>query len=265
MKVYINECSIVGQASNEIEAMDILFNLASVIAKTRDISFERKAYRTNTLGNKAITGNLTVKEVLVSSSNKAHVADERQRKLVIEVLLKKPYAEYSHISDQDSITDSTGNCLKKSCFDAAATSIGSPLTVSAKNCLAYQMTSIDVNSSIYGKKTILNVSDELSLKSIKWIFEHNPKHKITEYQVAGERVSVMDLSVAEAQLALNNGIKINSKVYSYFNNSWYQFHCHQGNAYHGFKIELEENKPEHMKALSVFKSLNHGAYGQVIL
>ncbi|TWD34357.1 hypothetical protein FBY13_114156 [Pantoea sp. SJZ147] len=66
------------------------------------------------------------------------------------------------------------------------------------------------------------------------VFEHNLKHRVKEYRAAGELVRVMDLSPADAQLALSNGIKVNANIYSYFNSSWYQFHCHQGNIYHGF-------------------------------
>ena len=69
------------------------------------------------------------------------------------------------------------------------------------------------------RETVLNVVDDSSLDSILWVFEHNPKHKVKEYRAAGELVSVMDLSPADAQLALSNGIKINARVYSYFNGS----------------------------------------------
>lgn len=263
MKVFINDLSIIGQASNESEAMDILFHLAIVVARTRDISFGKKAYRTRTLGDKIITGSSTVKEVLVASSNRGGALDERQRKLAIEVFLKQPYSENYHSRENDAITDSSGNCLKESCFDSAASCIGSPLTVSAKNCQAYGLPSTSIHSSIWGVKTVLNVTDEIGLSGLMWTFENNPKHKMKEYRAAGELVSIMDLSATDAQLALNNGIKINSKIYSYFNNSWYQFHCHHGNNYHGFKVELEENNPEHMKALSILNNLTHTPYGQI--
>lgn len=265
MKVFINDLSIVEQASDETEAMHILFNLASVVARTRYISFEQKAYRTRTLGDKLITKSATVKDVLVASSKRAWATDERQRKLAIEVFLKKPHAENYHTESYHSITDTAGNCLKDSCFDSAASSIGSPLTVSAINCCAYGLPSIEIHSSISGPKTVLNVIDEASLASILWVFEHNPKHKMKEYRAAGELVSVMDLSAVDAQLALNNGIKVNSKVYSCFNGSWYQFHCHKENKYHGFKIELEENKTEHMAALVAYSSFEGTSYGQVFL
>lgn len=66
------------------------------------------------------------------------------------------------------------------------------------------------------------------------MFEHNLKHRVKEYPAAGELVRVMDLSPADAQLASSNGIKVNANIHSYFNGSWYHFHCHQGNIYHGF-------------------------------
>lgn len=50
MKVFINELSIVGQATNQDDAMHILSELAALAARARNISFGNKAYRTRTLG-----------------------------------------------------------------------------------------------------------------------------------------------------------------------------------------------------------------------
>lgn len=265
MKVYINELSLVGQASDNDEAMLILFDLASAVAKTRGISFEQKAYRSRTLGDKLVTGDTTVKEVLFSSSSKALVKDERERKFILEVLLKKPYSESNHVGECDTIVDVAGACLKESCFDGAVSCIGSPLTVSAQKCDSYTLSSVQIFSSIWGEKTVLNVTDESGLAEVVWVFEHNPKHRTVAYNASGESVSVMDLSEADAQIALSNGIMVDSRVYSYFNGSWYQFHCHDGNKYHGFKIELEQNNVEHMKARNISRSLNDLPYGQVFL
>lgn len=263
MKVFINDLSITGQASNEVEAMDVLSCLAMVAARTKSIGFGNKAYRTRSLGNKVITGNMTVREVLVASSARARTTDELQRKLAIEVFLKQPYVDNCHLEVHDTINDSVGNCLKDSCFDGAAASVGAPLTVSARNCPSYNLPAISVFSSIWGHKNVINVTDEISLSNVSWVFEHNAKHRLKEYRARGELVSVMDLSLADAQVALSNGIKVNARIYSYFNESWYQFHCHQGNIYHGFKVQLEENKPDHMKALAISESLAHAPYGQI--
>lgn len=265
MKVFINELSIVGQATDQNDAMHILSDLAALAARARDISFGNKAYRTRTLGNRVITGNLSVKQVLVASSERGRAIDERQRKLAIEVFLKQPYAEKFHAEHHDTVNDVAGTCLKDSCFDDAASSVGSALTISARKCDFYRFSSTTIFSSISGEKTVLNVVDEDGLAGIVWVFEHNPKHKIKEYRAAGELVSIMDLNPVDAQFALNNGIKINARVYSYFNGSWYQFHCHLGNVYHGFKIELEQNKPDHMMALAISKSLGHAPYGQIFV
>lgn len=265
MKVFINELSIVGQATNEDDAMSILSDMAALVAQAKNISLGNKAYRTQTLGDMMITSNLSVKELLVASSNKGRAIDERQRKLAIEVFLKQPFAKSSHTEPNDTINDCTGTCLKNSCFDNAASSVGAPLVISARNGHSYIYPSIIIHSSLYGNKTVLNVIDKHNLDSIIWVFEHNPKHKEKEYSVAGESVSIMDLSSTDAQLALTNGIKVNTKVYSNFNDSWYQFHCHHDNIYHGFKIKLEANNPEHMAALNVFNSLKCTQYGQIFL
>lgn len=265
MKVYINELSLVGQAGDNDEAMLILFNLASAVAKTRGISFEQKAYRSRTLGDRLVTGGATVKEVLFSSSSKALIKDERQRKFILEVLLKKPYSESNHVGEHDTIVDGSGSCLKETCFDGAASCVGSPLTISAQKCDSYKIASTQIYSSIWGEKTVLNVTDDSGLGEVFWIFEHNPKHRLTAYSASGESISAMDLCAAEAQIALSNGIMIDSRVYSYFNGDWYQFHCHDSNKFHGFKISLEENNVEHMKARNISQSLGDLPYGQVFL
>lgn len=265
MKVFINDLSIIGQASNEKDAMDILTNLATVVIRSKCISFKNTAYRTKTLADRVITGTSTVKDVLISSSTKRSAVDERQRKLALEVFLKQPFVTDYHIKTKDSIVDNVGNCLKGSCFDEASTTVGLPLAVSAKNCPNYLSSSILIHSSISGTKTVLNVIDENCLAGVFWKFEQNRKHKIQEYRAAGEIVSEMNLSNSDAQLALNNGIKVNSRVYSYFNNEWYQFHCHHDNLYHGFRIELEKNNPDHMRALAISNSLNNTPYGQIFL
>lgn len=263
MKVYINELSLVGQADDNDEAMLILFNLASAVAKTRGISFEQKAYRSRTLGEKLVTGAATVKEVLFSSSSKALIKDERQRKFILEVLLKKPYSESNHVGEHDTIMDGDGACLKFTCFDGAASCVGSPLTVSAQKCDSYKIASTHIYSSIWGKKKVLNVTDEAGLAEVVWVFEHNPKHRSTSYNTSGESISAMDLCAADAQIALSNGIMVDSRVYSYFNGEWYQFHRHEGNKYHGFKVDLEENNVEHMKARNVSRTLDDVPYGQI--
>lgn len=263
MKVYINERSIVGQAADDNEAMNILLDLAMLVANSRELACERKAYRTLDLGDKLITSERSIKQLLIDSSNKARALDERQRKIVIEVLLKRPYSERVHGDAEDYIHCAAGECLKNSCFDDAASSVGSPLTFSAKKCPPYEVPSLTVTSSKWGKKKVMNVFDDVGLSNITWIFEHNPKHKNKVYTNAGEVVSIMDLSGDEAQRALSNGIKVGARVYSYHNESWYQFHCHQNNNFHGFKVKLADNNPEHQKAVSIFSSLGHKPYGQV--
>jgi hypothetical protein len=264
MKVYINELSIIGQAIDEDDAIDIIFNLAAVVSKTKDISCGKKAYRSKSLGDKFILKQSTIKEILIASSKRSQPKDERQRKLAIEVFLKQPFAENCHTENHHTITDDSGCCLKNSCFDAAASSIGSPLTISARGCPAYQSTTINIKSSIVGQqKIVLNVTNDQDLDALIWKFEHNPKHKTNQVTMCGEHISAMDLSKEDAKLALNNGIQINKKIYSYFNDHWYQFHCHHANFYHGFKIELEENRPEHMRALKIYSELESLQYGQI--
>lgn len=263
MKVFINDRSIVGQAADLDDAMGILSSLAALVVRSNNVSFRKCAYRTRALADRAILGDLSVRQVLIESVSRARAIDERQRKLAIGVFLRQPFAESIHTRPADSIIDDSGDCLKETCFDNAASSIGSPLAISAGGCNSYKDPELVINSSIYGRKTVLNVSDERALGKLLWVFEHNPKHRLQEYQAAGEEVSVMDLSPDDAQLALSMGIKVNSRVYSNFGGGWYQFHCHEGNLYHGFKVKLKQNNPDHEVAFRLWRQVGVDFHGQV--
>jgi hypothetical protein len=255
MKVFINERSIDRQAKDRQEALFILSNLAKVISKSKTIAYEGKSFRTRCFSSREIVEGVTVKSVLEQAVARQSPADEVARKFTLLTLLSRPYTVDRHLGDNDTINDSSGNCLKKSCFDDAAESISGSLVISATNHPTYDSNQIAFSSSLYGDVVSANIHTEEMLDTITWIFEHNPKHGAKPREVAGIKISEMSLTHEQAQSTLSNGIKIKSKVYGHFGDNWYQFHCHHANKYHGFKVSLNNNIPEHRTAFDKMAAL----------
>lgn len=263
MKVYINERSIDKQAETLDEAIEILSQLAKTVVQSRGIAYESKAYRTRCFSDRLIMPDLSVKEVLVKSSEIKSAADEVARKLTLETLLKRPFTEPRHTGELDEIKCSKQECLKDSCIDDAAESLSGSLLISAIKNPRHSYTSISYTSSIYGHKTSINLWNEEMLHAITWKYEHNEKHHTQARILNGEEASEMDLNLLQAQKTLTNGVKVNNRIYGYCNGSWYQFNRHTNNNYHGFKIALKSNFPDHDIASKLLAALNYNECGQV--
>jgi len=266
MKVYINERSIDRQANSHQEAMSILSALAKIVSNSRAIAFEGKAFRTKCFSQREIIEGVTVKSVLVEAVAKQSLADELARKLTLQTLMARPFAESRHLREDDVINDVEGSCLKNSCFDDASESKSGSLLISALNGPNYNCQSFSYVSSLFGAGLSYNVGSDDMLAALTWVFEHNPKHGTKPRKIAGVTISEMDLTSEQAQIALSNGIKVNEKIYGFFNDHWYQFHCHHANKYHGFKITMVERYPEHMAALNKMAALEYKSdCGQVFV
>ncbi|MEE4100489.1 hypothetical protein [Pseudomonas viridiflava] len=266
MKVYINERSIDRQAKDHQEAMSILTTLAKVVSKSKSIALENKSFRTKCFLDREIINGVTVKSVLVKAVARQSASEELARKFTLMTLMSRPHTEDRHLGVDDTIHDETGACLKSSCFDDSAESISGSLMISAENNHAYIDERISYRSSIYGLITSHNIYNEEMLDNLTWLFEHNPKHGSKPRQVAGVIISEMNLPHEKAQKTLTNGLKINSKIYGFVDGSWYQYHCHHTNKYHGFKVTLSENDPDHCLVLKKMTALGFkNDCGQVFL
>lgn len=266
MKVYINERSIDRQAKDHHEAMSILTTLAKVVSKSKSIAFESKSFRTKCFLDKEIINGVTVKSVLVQAVAKQSASEELARKFTLLTLMSRPHTEDRHLDENDTIHDEVGTCLKSSCFDDAAESISGSLMISAINSHKYTGERISYSSSLYGNITSYNIHTEEMLNTLTWVFEHNPKHGTKPRQVAGVKISEMNLSHEQAQKTLTNGLKVNAKIYGFVDGSWYQYHCHHANKYHGFKVTLSENDPDHCLVLKKMTALGFkNDCGQVFL
>ena len=67
------------------------------------------------------------------------------------------------------------------------------------------------------------------------IYEPNPKHHGKAYMRADMVVSPMDLSVDDAQEALDEAIEVEGRLFAKVGNAYYEFRKHQDNCYHGYR------------------------------
>lgn len=266
MKVYLNERSICGQAADPDNAMVILSQLAKLVVKSQPIASEGKSYRTRCFEAREITPGISVREILTSSVIAQTLKFKTERNAVLQILMRRPFTEDRHIAATDSISSANGECLKSSCIDDAAGSLSGSMLLSASGSPCSNDDIIHYTSSIYGKGASLNLCSEESLENRTWRFEHNAKHRSTPRKSDGEDISEMDLTQEQAQRTLSNGIMVKSRVYGYCDGSWYQFHCHTNNIYHGFKINLETNNTAHNTAHEKLTAIGLGFNcGQVFI
>ncbi|MDD2109462.1 hypothetical protein [Pseudomonas asiatica] len=266
MKVFLNERSINAQAKSPDEAMNILSTLTKLVIKSRPIAYEGKSYRTRAFGLKEIIEGVSVQELLTDSVKYPQLHLRNERGLILQALMLRPFTEDRHNSASEHILSQDGLCLKGSCLDDASESITGSLLLSAQGEPEHQYDRLRFTSSIYGEKHSFNVTEEESLAKLTWIFEHNPKHKSTPTKSDGEDIAEMDLTPQQAQKTLSNGVMVKSRVYGHHDGSWYQFHCHSGNKFHGFKIKLASNNPAHNTAKGMFDSLKYKAdCGQIFV
>src|SRR3990167_316315 len=258
MKVYLNERSICAQAADPDNAMIILSRLAKLVVKSQSIASEGKSYRTRCFETREITPGISIREILTSSVLAQTLKFKTERNAVLQILMRRPFTENRHNAATDSISSADGECLKSSCLDDAAGSLSGSMLLSATGCPYNKNDLIHYSSSIYGGGVSLNLYSEEALEDRTWKFEHNKKHRSTSRKSDGEDISEMDLTPEQAQRTLSNGVMIKSRVYGYCDGSWYQFHCHASNTYHGFKINLETNDTAHNAAQEKLTSIGLG-------
>lgn len=263
MRLFINDTSIVSQADSYESAKTILKNMLLTFIEAKSLASEKKGYITKNLKDKNITPSLTIQEIVYKLDKR--IAEEAKLKaLMIEVLMKRPFVTNYHINEVDRIFDDQNNSLKESCFDDASGSNCGSLVVSAINYHYSNNEIIQVNSTIFGIKKIMNISSIHGVKMLERIYEYNEKHQSETRFLNGEEASAMDLNPAEAQIALTNGILIGKRVYSFHRGTWYQFHPHRENVFHGFKLKcLAENNTDHSLANSLFSTFLGLEQGQV--
>jgi len=260
MKVYINDCSLIGQANNIHQAIAIATELAQTFSLSKEFSCSKKGAISPELKNKPIMGNISLIDFLNTLDRK--ITEQREaRELIIQIFCTKPHYKNKH-DDLNFITDTNGNCLKGTCFDSAAISKCGALIVSAKNPI-YSQHDIEVVSSISGRRKLMNISTTQEAHKIRWVYEPNIKHSKKPKNIGKHTISAMDLDLIDAQKALTNGVYIKSKVISYYKQSWYCFPKHRLSYFHGYKVDFQQNNSFHTSVKNILSKVNYEQRGQI--
>lgn len=264
MKLYLNECSIIGQATDKSDALKLFEDFLTTFSSAKKISHENKGYVSKGIFSKIIYGEITVKEFFVSTIDGKSPSEVKLRQLALQVLFNKPRLEpeVSHNCESDTLSINSDD-VKGTSFEDAVTSKCGALIVSMKKCKAFEQESLIIISSKLPQKKTINICDEDQLRSISWTYEPNEKHKRTETMVGGKISSPMTLNIAESQHVLTNGVLLDNIVYGHLDGRWYKFHCHEKNKFHGFEYTLENNVVNDAKAKRLFDSLNYERRGQI--
>jgi len=259
MKVYINDCSFQGQASNKDEAIDILFEVAQAFYKCKAICCQNKSAIHAEIKNKPIWGNVSIVDLL----NQMQGYDANKKRAILEVLCKSPhYNSNKHVLPH-FVQDESGKDISHTCFDSAAVSKCGAIVVSARKSQGFTEDSLLVNSSISGSRKIINVNSPNTADLLRWIYEPNIKHSAKPKDLGKFIISEMDLSPTEAQRVLTNGVYISRKVIAHNNGEWYCFPMHLKDRFHGYKITIKGNLKIHTEAQKILQALNYAPRGQI--
>jgi len=265
MELYINENSITGQASNREEALILLEELFTTFSAAKNIAKDRKGYLVKDLSQRFILKDVTIQNFLQKEINETNPIERKFRTFALGVLFNKPRMDPTavHFDEKDSLVSEESLCLKNTCFDHASSSKCSAMVISMMNNEKYTHKTILIESSIYGKKKVLNITNSKVLFENTWIYEHHTKHARNATLNGSKIASPMTLNQSEAETALLNGILINRRVYSFYKNKWYKFHCQENNKFHGFEFTPEQNNIDDELANSILHSLNFQPHGQI--
>lgn len=265
MELYINECSVIGQANDREDALNLLQHLLTTFSDAKKIAHDKKGYISREIYTKVLYQGITVKEFLQDEINESDPIESKFRKLAVEVLFMKPRMDpnTAHSADTETLEDKVGACFKNTCFDHAAASKCSALVISMKQNQSYTNNYIEIRSSKFGTKKILNISDVAMLNNLTWVYEHHTKHGNKAVMNGNKVASPMTLNQTEAEDALLNGILINKRVYSCYNEKWYKFHCQENNKFHGFEFSPVKNSPDDELAVKTLSDLKFAPHGQI--
>ncbi|BEN24895.1 MULTISPECIES: hypothetical protein [Serratia] len=260
MKLYINDCSFQGQAKSKDEAVDILMELAKAFHFCKTFACPKKSSINEEMKNKKIWGDKTIIELFHEMKG---VKDSQKKQAILQVFCSRPHYNSKKHTGANTIKSSVGDDLKGTCFDSAAISKCGAIVVSASKSENYSENTIEVVSSISGQRKIINVCEYDDAKNLKWIYEANPKHGKKPKDVGRFIISQMDLSDEDAQAALTNGVYINKKVISKYNDRWYCFPYHSKPYYHGYMIEFKSNEKIHGEVIRILERVSFEKRGQI--
>jgi hypothetical protein len=262
MKIFINERSFPERADNEDDVANALEILVRMSEGAKKLCNNHPFKRHRDLKSKEVMPGLSLSEFIISLDKSRDPKKRNLKSLFLRLFSNGPFLEGNHVDD--SIVDTDGTCFKNSCFDDAAASETGAAVMSAGGSSANLY--IDIISSKYGKRKILNLTSTNQISEMTWIYQANPKHEIAkDRSVCGEVYSAMTLSEAEAQKLLTNGFKCGKSVFNKAGDQWFKFHCHEKNLYHGFPINVRTPYRDYNSACQIFDVIGKNNEGQIFL
>jgi hypothetical protein len=263
MRVFLNERSFPEKSSEPENVFATLSELTYISGLAKKISNNQHVRRSRELKNREVISGTSLVEYIISLGNHPDPKKRNFKSLFLELFAKGPFISTVH-EDADSVVDVNNQCLKNSCFDEASSCRTGAAVISVEASDAPMGDFISIESSIFGRRKILNITTLEQINRLFWVYQSNEKHDIPkDVIVNGEAHSAMLLSDMEAQSLLSNGIMIGKCIFNKIGEQWYKFHCHEKNIYHGFPIVVKTPYKEFSAARILFEEILSNSDGQL--
>lgn len=248
MDMYINDLSFQGQFKDFEEAVEAFEQLALTINSSKIIRGLTPIRRSKELKNVQVCENKSVHEFLLWLHDKSKISPKHRDVLaaVLNNIVKGPFVDMSALDAalKDLIAPCTKN-IENSLIHAALSERYSsfPAVASITKSKGYDCNEILLEA--FDRK-VLNLFSEDCVIPLNRDYEVNVKHEIKNSKIVnGKMHTKMDLTPEEAQSVLEQGIYLQSKnaIFTFYNDTWYQFPAHVDCKYHGFPIGNPTNNP----------------------
>jgi hypothetical protein len=177
MKVFLNERSIPERAADPEEVYSALSKLINIAGAVRKVSNNRQIQRHRDLKDKEVLVDKSLLQYIIELGSNTDPNKRKLKALFLELFAKAPFLTGFH-NDEQSISNLNGECLKNSCFDDASACRTGAAVISAQVLGNPQDTFLIVESSVFGRRKILNIATIEQLEGILWIYESNEKHDL---------------------------------------------------------------------------------------
>jgi hypothetical protein len=263
MKAFLNEQSFPERSNQPDEIFSILYKLTQIAGIVKKIANNQNIRRSRDLKNREVLVGKTLGQFIIELDKHSDPNRRKVKQLFLEIFSKAPFLSGAHAEDQE-ILDEKGKCLKFSCFDDASACRTGAAVISVEAPQSSTSPYVLIDSSVFGRRKILNIDCIQQAEQLLWVYKNNDKHDIPkDFLVNGEVHSAMHLSEVDAQQVLTNGVKIGRCIFNRVGEQWYKFHCHEKNVYHGFPIAIKTPYKEFSAARILFEEITSNEDGQL--
>lgn len=264
MQFLINECSLIGQAKDSVEADELIVHLYDIIKEIEPIKGDNPIKTYSNFSNQKLAHNLTIYQWL-SQTLKSQDRNKRTvAQFFIQIINKGPFID---LQDEFKEISASHKCyLNKQ--DLSTSSLLCVVylqkklkLISLQKAPDFASEYLHVEFGIYQSLELIKIHNLTTVeqaKKIRPIYKFNPKH---HHQAKGNPQkphTPMDLTDKEAQKVLDNSIESSSenskRRYGYHREKDQYYIFHPDNAsnqegyftYHGFPVE-ETQVPDRIR------------------